>query len=53
MRVGGTAEVSREAQTQIREDLARAESMSIPVLLLLLLLVFGSLVAAGLPLVSA
>ncbi|MBI1377413.1 MAG: MMPL family transporter [Frankiales bacterium] len=35
--------------TTIEKDLARAESIAIPVTILLMLLVFGALVAAGLP----
>src|SRR5919112_1965241 len=49
-RVGGSGEIARQVQDQIREDLARAEMLSMPALLVLLVLVFGTLVAAGLPL---
>ncbi|MDP9070097.1 MAG: MMPL family transporter [Actinomycetota bacterium] len=49
VRVGGFAEAFREIGTTIKEDLARAESVAIPVTLVLLVLVFGSVVAAGLP----
>ena len=43
-----------EAQTQQSEkDLSRAETVSLPIALFILLLVFGSLVAAGLPLTVA
>src|SRR5256714_992272 len=48
--VGGRAEVFRQINTQIRTDLARAESIAIPITMLLLILVFGSVIAAGLPL---
>ena len=51
VRVAGSAEVARQAQEQIRGDLERAEVLSMPVLLVMLVLIFGSVVAAGLPLV--
>ena len=35
---------------QIQQDLSRAETLSAPILLVLLVLVFGSLAAASLPL---
>src|SRR5437764_3882866 len=47
--VGGRAEVFRQINTQIRSDLARAESIAIPITLFLLIIVFGSVIAAGLP----
>ena len=50
VRVGGFAEVFREVGTTIQDDLKRAESIALPVTLILLVLVFGSLVAASLPL---
>ncbi|HKG51495.1 MAG TPA: MMPL family transporter [Actinomycetales bacterium] len=49
-RVGGSGEIARQVQDQIRKDLARAEMLSMPALIVLLVLVFGTLVAAGLPL---
>ncbi|MGH9279105.1 MAG: MMPL family transporter, partial [Acidimicrobiales bacterium] len=49
VRVGGQAEVFRQISGTVEEDLARAEGVAIPITLLLLLLVFGSVVAAGLP----
>jgi len=48
--VGGFAEVFRQISGQIEHDLARAETISLPIVLLLLVLVFGSVVAASLPL---
>lgn len=48
--VGGQAPVFVEVGETIEGDLARAEAISFPVTLLLLILVFGSVVAAGLPL---
>ena len=49
--VGGESGVFRDVNTQVREDLAVAESIAIPIILLLLLVAFRSLVAALLPLV--
>jgi putative drug exporter of the RND superfamily len=48
--VGGQAEVFRQVGEQIDEDLVRAETIAIPITLVLLVLVFGGLVAASLPL---
>src|SRR5437763_10148065 len=48
--VGGYAEVFRQVSTTIEHDLKRAESIAIPITLVLLVLVFGSAVAASLPL---
>ncbi len=42
-----------EFNTQAQEDVARAEMLSMPVVLILLLVVFGGLIAAGLPLLIA
>ncbi|MBT2447606.1 MMPL family transporter [Streptomyces sp. ISL-43] len=48
--LGGPAAVQREVTTTIQEDLLRAELIALPVTLVLLVLVFGSAVAALLPL---
>ena len=48
--VGGQSAVFVEVGETIEGDLARAEAISFPVTLILLVLVFGSVVAAGLPL---
>jgi RND superfamily putative drug exporter len=48
--VGGSAAVGADIGSTIEGDLARAELIAIPITLLLLLLVFGGLVAAALPL---
>jgi RND superfamily putative drug exporter len=48
--VGGFAEVFRQVGTQIENDLTKAELIALPITLILLILVFGSVVAAGLPL---
>jgi RND superfamily putative drug exporter len=51
--VGGQAEVFRQVTSQVESDLQRAETITFPVVLVLLVLVFGSVVAAGLPLAVA
>ncbi|SCE44187.1 MMPL family transporter [Streptomyces sp. DvalAA-19] len=48
--VGGPVAVQHEMQTIIQEDLLRAELIALPVTLVLLAMVFGSAVAALLPL---
>ncbi|MFF9058364.1 MMPL family transporter [Streptomyces sp. NPDC014882] len=50
VRVGGIVAVRHEMQTIIQEDLTRAELIALPVTLVLLVMVFGSAVAALLPL---
>ena len=47
---GGQVPLFTDVNTQVSEDIARAESLSIPLLIILLVLVFGSLAAASLPL---
>ena len=49
--VGGFAQVFHEVGTTIEEDLITAEMIALPITLILLVLVFGSLVAASLPLI--
>ncbi len=46
----GMAAVTNEINSSVGADLALAESFAVPVMLLLMLVVFGSLIAAGLPL---
>ena len=48
--VTGIAQLYHELNQRVEEDLLRAEMISLPVALLILLAVFGTLVAAGLPL---
>ena len=50
VRVGGFAQVFNQVGTQIRSDLERSEAITLPIVILLLIIVFGSVVAAGLPL---
>lgn len=51
--VAGWTTVATEINGQISKDLAFAEAVAVPVTLLLLVFVFGSLVAAGLPFIVA
>ncbi len=48
--VGGENGVFRDVNSQVSSDLARAESIAIPIILVLLVIAFRSLVAALLPL---
>jgi RND superfamily putative drug exporter len=50
VRTGGTAAVFDEVGTTIEHDILRAEAIAFPVTAVLLVLVFGSALAAGLPL---
>ena len=50
VQVAGSAAIFDEINTTVREDIARAESLSMPILLVLLVVIFGSLAAASLPL---
>src|SRR4051794_16713699 len=43
-RVGGTTTVGRDINERVSADIARAETLSMPILLVLLVLVFGSVV---------
>jgi len=49
--VGGPAQVFAQVSTTVEEDLIRAETIAFPITLILLVLVFGSLVSALLPLI--
>ena len=48
-RVGGTVPMEVAINSEVTADIAKAEGFSMPVLLILLLLIFGSLAAASLP----
>ncbi|MBK5306394.1 MAG: MMPL family transporter [Frankiaceae bacterium] len=50
VRVGGIAETFNEVGTTIEHDIVRAEVIAFPLVAVLLVLVFGSAIAAGLPL---
>ena len=49
-RVGGNAVINEDINSKVSADIGRAESISMPVLLVLLVIIFGSLAAASLPL---
>jgi putative drug exporter of the RND superfamily len=49
--IGGSAAVFHEVGTTIEEDLLTAEMIALPITLVLLVLIFGSVVAATLPLI--
>ena len=51
LRLGGAAVSYHDVTEQLSHDMKVTEAVTIPILLVLLVLVFGSLVAAGLPLV--
>ncbi|MDQ1443308.1 MAG: putative drug exporter of the superfamily, partial [Acidimicrobiaceae bacterium] len=53
VRFGGELAVNSDIGTQIGADLGRAEGISAPITIILLIIVFGGLVAAGLPLLVA
>jgi RND superfamily putative drug exporter len=48
--MGGAGEVFNQIEAQAEKDLKKAELLSFPITVILLVLVFGSVVAAGLPL---
>jgi RND superfamily putative drug exporter len=50
VQVGGQAQVFSEVGHTIERDILRAEAIAIPVTMVLLIVVFGSAIAAGLPL---
>jgi RND superfamily putative drug exporter len=50
VRLGGYTAVSQDITDQVQKDLETAETMSFPILFVLLLFIFGSLLAASLPL---
>jgi RND superfamily putative drug exporter len=51
--VGGGGAVGNAISTTISSDLLKAESIAVPITIILLLFVFGSIVAAGLPFLVA
>ena len=50
VKVGGFAEVFRQVGETIEADLIRAESIAFPITLILLVIIFGTVIAASLPL---
>jgi RND superfamily putative drug exporter len=53
VRFGGDLAVNSDIATQIGADLGKAEGISAPITIILLIIVFGGLIAAGLPLLVA
>jgi RND superfamily putative drug exporter len=53
VRSGGGPVLNREAHQAVQQDLTRAEYVSLPITLVVLVVVFGGLVAAGLPVLAA
>jgi RND superfamily putative drug exporter len=50
VRLGGAPAVNEEVSEQVSKDLEHAETMTFPILAVLLILIFGSLIASALPL---
>ena len=50
---GGQIPTEQAINSQVKSDIGRAEGLSMPVLLILMLVIFGSLAAASLPLATA
>ena len=53
VRVGGDLLLNREINAAVEHDLERGELLSLPVALVVMVVVFGGVLAAGLPLVAA
>jgi RND superfamily putative drug exporter len=49
-KIGGNAVINTDINEQVSADIARAEMISLPILSVLLVIIFGSLAAASLPL---
>jgi uncharacterized membrane protein YdfJ with MMPL/SSD domain len=50
-KVGGFAVINDDISSRVKADIGRAETVSMPLLLILLVLIFGGVVAASLPLI--
>ncbi len=50
VQLGGNEAIASDITTQVGEDIAKAEKLSMPIVLVLLVLIFGGLTAASLPL---
>jgi RND superfamily putative drug exporter len=50
VKIGGGAAINSDINGRVSADIARAEGLSLPILMVLLVVVFGSLAAAALPL---
>jgi putative drug exporter of the RND superfamily len=53
VQVGGSLALAQQANDAVQADLGRAEEYSLPITLVILVFVFGGLVAAGLPVLAA
>ncbi|MEU4553837.1 MMPL family transporter [Micromonospora violae] len=53
VKVGGNAALNRETNRAVQSDVQRAELISLPITLLVLILVFGGIVAASMPVLAA
>ena len=53
VRVGGNQVINDQANAQAQTDLSRAEELSLPITLVVLVFVFGGLLAAGMPVIAA
>lgn len=53
VKVGGNAALNRETNRAVQADVQRAELISLPITLLVLIVVFGGVVAASLPVLAA
>jgi RND superfamily putative drug exporter len=53
VRVGGGPVLNQQANAQAGADLSKAESMSLPITLVVLVFIFGGIIAAGLPVLAA
>jgi RND superfamily putative drug exporter len=51
--IGGAAVLGNEVNDQVAHDLSLAEELSLPITLVVLVFVFGGIIAAGLPLFAA
>jgi uncharacterized membrane protein YdfJ with MMPL/SSD domain len=50
VQLGGNEAIASDITTQVGKDIARAETLSMPIVLVLLVVIFGGLTAASLPL---
>ncbi|WP_433047755.1 MMPL family transporter [Dactylosporangium sp. CS-033363] len=53
IRVGGGPVLNQQANAQVGADLSKAESLSLPITLVVLVFIFGGIIAAGLPVLAA
>jgi putative drug exporter of the RND superfamily len=51
--VGGSNLINRQANAQAQKDLSTAEELSLPITLVILVIVFGGIIAAGVPVLGA